>query len=240
MKKAVVCFVGYYLLLAAVEVSAYEVGFSSSSKSFDSDVITLSDRADGGKLMTVVGYDGDIIEVKGDALDFAGDLTISLSNNVKLVFTEAVNVGGDIEIVTPKAGLISYLAPMEGEASHGFSTQADTLAFEGASIADYELYSSDFSNRGNGISGLAKSPYYFYVAGDRQTAQFQRLDDVFTKCVKVEVFQGENGIMARKLYGKYITVAFYDFLRPEQKFASLEELKAQIAADIAKTRRSLP
>lgn len=33
------------------------------------------------------------------------------------------------------------------------------------------------------------------------------------------------------LYGKEITVAFYDFLRPEQKFDSLEALKAQIAAD---------
>jgi len=41
------------------------------------------------------------------------------------------------------------------------------------------------------------------------------------------------------LYGRQITVAFYDFLRPEQKFASLEELKAQIAADIAKIQNRL-
>ena len=41
------------------------------------------------------------------------------------------------------------------------------------------------------------------------------------------------------LYGKEITVAFCDFLRPEQKFASLEDLKAQIAADTAQVRKML-
>ena len=41
------------------------------------------------------------------------------------------------------------------------------------------------------------------------------------------------------LYGKNITVAFYEFLRPEQKFSSLEELKTQIAADIAQIRTFL-
>lgn len=41
------------------------------------------------------------------------------------------------------------------------------------------------------------------------------------------------------LYGKQITIAFHGFLRPEQKFASLEELKAQIAEDIAQVRSTL-
>ena len=41
------------------------------------------------------------------------------------------------------------------------------------------------------------------------------------------------------LYGKNLTLEFYAFLRPEQKFASLEELKTQIHADAAKTRQIL-
>ena len=41
------------------------------------------------------------------------------------------------------------------------------------------------------------------------------------------------------LYGKYITLAFRAFLRPEQKFDSLEALKAQIHVDADKTRRLL-
>jgi riboflavin kinase/FMN adenylyltransferase len=36
------------------------------------------------------------------------------------------------------------------------------------------------------------------------------------------------------LYGKRITLKFHKFLRPEQKFDSLEELRAQIQHDAAK------
>ena len=41
------------------------------------------------------------------------------------------------------------------------------------------------------------------------------------------------------LYGKHITLQFYKFLRPEQKFDSLEELKAQIQLDAAECYRLL-
>lgn len=41
------------------------------------------------------------------------------------------------------------------------------------------------------------------------------------------------------LYGKHLTLIFYSFLRPEQKFASLEDLKAQIQKDAAKVRQIL-
>ena len=41
------------------------------------------------------------------------------------------------------------------------------------------------------------------------------------------------------LYGKKMTLEFHAFLRPEQKFASLEALKAQIHADATKTREIL-
>ncbi len=38
------------------------------------------------------------------------------------------------------------------------------------------------------------------------------------------------------LYDKTVALAFYKYLRPEQKFASLEELRTQITADAAQTR----
>ncbi|MGL4622050.1 bifunctional riboflavin kinase/FAD synthetase [Chroococcidiopsis sp.] len=41
------------------------------------------------------------------------------------------------------------------------------------------------------------------------------------------------------LYGKAIAVQLEEFIRPEKKFASLDELKAQIAADSAKARNLL-
>lgn len=41
------------------------------------------------------------------------------------------------------------------------------------------------------------------------------------------------------LYGKTLTLAFYSYLRPEQKFDSLDELKAQIEKDCAESRKVL-
>lgn len=41
------------------------------------------------------------------------------------------------------------------------------------------------------------------------------------------------------LYGKHLTLLFHSFLRPEQKFASLEDLKAQIQKDAVKVRQLL-
>ena len=39
------------------------------------------------------------------------------------------------------------------------------------------------------------------------------------------------------LYGKQVSLSFHRFLRDEEKFPSLEELKAQILKDAAKTRQ---
>ena len=41
------------------------------------------------------------------------------------------------------------------------------------------------------------------------------------------------------LYGKNITLEFHEYLRPEQKFDSLEELKAEIQKNAAQTRKIL-
>ena len=41
------------------------------------------------------------------------------------------------------------------------------------------------------------------------------------------------------LYGRQIDIAFVDFIRPERKFAGLDALKAQIAADSEEARRIL-
>ena len=42
---------------------------------------------------------------------------------------------------------------------------------------------------------------------------------------------------AGDLYGKSLTLSFYEFLRPEQKFASLEELQSEIRKNIGQTRK---
>ena len=44
---------------------------------------------------------------------------------------------------------------------------------------------------------------------------------------------------AGDLYGKALTLRFYDFLRPEQKFGSLTQLQAEIQKNAAQTRKIL-
>jgi riboflavin kinase / FMN adenylyltransferase len=43
----------------------------------------------------------------------------------------------------------------------------------------------------------------------------------------------------RDLYGRHLRVSLVEFIRPEQKFSSLDALKAQIAADAARARQIL-
>ena len=45
--------------------------------------------------------------------------------------------------------------------------------------------------------------------------------------------------ISRDLYGRHLRVALVDFIRPERKFASFDELKGQIAADAATAREIL-
>ncbi len=54
--------------------------------------------------------------------------------------------------------------------------------------------------------------------------------------VKVEAWLPDY---AGDLYGQTITVEFFRFLRPERKFASLEELKTQILIDAEETRKMI-
>jgi len=41
------------------------------------------------------------------------------------------------------------------------------------------------------------------------------------------------------LYGRHLRVSLVDFIRPEKKFAGLDALKAQIAADARRAREIL-
>ena len=185
----------------AVQAAEHYVVCSSDGSISGSEAVSLV-AVDGGKELCVGAQDGDIVTISGEKLVIDGDFKICLSNNVKLVFENEMAVSGSLETISPKAGIVSWEAPMDGDGKFGFAIGSDTLAFEGLKLVDYKLYSSDFS-RGNGISGLAKASYLI-CDGEAQTAQFQRLDDVFTKCVKIAVSQAEEGIVARKLYGRYI------------------------------------
>ena len=52
-----------------------------------------------------------------------------------------------------------------------------------------------------------------------------------TLCAETNLFDFDGD-----LYGKTATVEFLEFLRPEQKFASIEDLSAQVRSDISKAK----
>lgn len=55
--------------------------------------------------------------------------------------------------------------------------------------------------------------------------------DGSTLCAETNIFDYEGD-----LYGRTLTVEFIEFLRPEVKFSSLDELKAQVESDIKKVK----
>lgn len=55
--------------------------------------------------------------------------------------------------------------------------------------------------------------------------------DGTTLCAETHIFDYEGD-----LYGRTLTIEFLEFIRPEVKFSSLDELKAQVEADIKKVK----
>jgi riboflavin kinase/FMN adenylyltransferase len=78
--------------------------------------------------------------------------------------------------------------------------------------------SPDWARRQPAVMNIGNRPT---VAGQQTTIEVHLLD-----------WSGD-------LYGQTLTVHLEHFLRPEQKFASLEELKAQIQRDVAEARAKL-
>lgn len=102
----------------------------------------------------------------------------------------------------------------------GFPTA--NLAFPaGLLIPKFGVYACKVSVEGKAYTAVTNIGTRPTVNGEGVTAEVHLLD-----------FDGD-------LYGKEIAVAFCRFLRPEQKFHSLEKLKAQIADDINQTREML-
>ncbi|NJK28095.1 MAG: bifunctional riboflavin kinase/FAD synthetase, partial [Coleofasciculaceae cyanobacterium SM2_3_26] len=76
-------------------------------------------------------------------------------------------------------------------------------------------------DRGTKLPGVMNLGYRPTVAGTQLTVEVHVLDWV-----------GD-------LYGQVLTIDLVEFLRPEQRFASLEDLKAQIQQDCGMARRLL-
>ena len=90
---------------------------------------------------------------------------------------------------------------------------ANILIPEGVAVPRLGVYACTCSVDGKTYVAVTNIGFRPTVGGHQTRAESWILD-----------FDGD-------LYGKHITLQFYKFLRPEQKFDSLEELKAQIQTD---------
>ena len=202
MYLKIAAFPVFCMMAAIAGAGEHSVKYDAASGTFDSEIAALSTASagSGGKILSICGSDGDKVVISGDGIVVSGDLEIRLSAKVRLVMDVALSASGNLKVTSDKPGSISWTAP-DGEV---LSSSGYQLLFPGASLSDYEFYSSDYSNRGGFIDGLAKPAEQLRDNGNEQTAQFQRLTTQHTKVIAVKAVQTEDGIEVIKEYGKYI------------------------------------
>jgi len=129
------------------------------------------------------------------------------------------------------ARLLGHFWEMEGRVEHG-DGRGRTLGFPTANIALAEYQRPAFGVYAvrAGIDAGGATHWHDGVAnfGRRPTIGGE------TELLEVHLFG-----LTEDLYGRHLRVALVDHLRAERKFAGLDELKTQIAADAAQARRML-
>ena len=98
---------------------------------------------------------------------------------------------------------------------------ANILIPEGVAVPRLGVYACECAIDGRKYTAVTNIGSRPTVGGHQTRAESWILD-----------FEGD-------LYGRTLTLEFYKFLRPEQKFPSLEELRAQIRQDAEESRRLL-
>ena len=129
------------------------------------------------------------------------------------------------------ARLLGHYWEVEGRVEKG-DGRGRTIGFPTANIAlaDYQRPATGVYAIRAGIDAGGATRWHNGVAnfGRRPTIGGE------SELLEVHLFD-----LAEDLYGRHLRVALIDYLRPERKFAGLDELKAQIALDALEARRLL-
>jgi riboflavin kinase/FMN adenylyltransferase len=129
--------------------------------------------------------------------------------------------------VSEAAGLLGHAWEIEGTVELG-DQRGRTIGFPTANVALGEHLRPRFGVYA--VRALVDGAWRNAVANLGRRPTFGKLQENF----EVHVFD-----FSADLYGKVLRVALIEFIRPEMKFAGLDQLKAQIAADGAAARRLL-
>jgi riboflavin kinase / FMN adenylyltransferase len=130
--------------------------------------------------------------------------------------------------VKDAARLLSRPFAIEREVIHG-AARGRTIGFPTANIA-----LGDYAPPKFGVYAVRTRIDGVEIAGVANCGVKPTVSDVPAPLLEAHLFD-----YAGDLYGRTIEIALIDFLRPEQKFASFDALKAQIAQDAAAARAAL-
>ena len=157
-------------------------------------------------------FSGDIdivngtLEIGGSGQLGAGAYAGAITNSGQLLYSSSVSqslcgsVSGTGSLVMESEG--KSPAPLKYAL---FLLPAPTVIFQNASLSD--CVGADGRLGGASISGGScdADAYYFSNQGTNVTYQLQATNDVYTKCVKVELIQSGPHIAARLIYAKYVS-----------------------------------
>ena len=190
----------------------------------------------------VVGYDFVFGHQRGggvNVLRYMGDM-----EGFGVTVVEPVGSGGEIYSSTrirqhlkearpqDAADLLGHWWEIDGRVQQG-DQRGRTIGFPTANLALTDLLvpaHGVYAVRAGVETADGKLAWYDGVANLGRRPTFAKQDVLF----EVHLFD-----FAGDLYGAHLRVQLIDFIRPERKFAGLEELKAQIAADAAAARAML-
>ncbi len=169
----------------------------------------------------------DYLATQGLRLGFSVDIVPPLQDNGRPVHSGAVRAALAEGRVTEAAELLGAPWFVSGEVIHGEKRGRD-LGFPTANIrldpscalrhGVYAVRVDVDGTRYDGVASFGVRPMF----------------DAGAPLLEVFLFD-----FAGNLYGKTIDVAFIGWIRPEQKFASIDDLKARMADDVTEARDAL-
>lgn len=122
------------------------------------------------------------------------------------------------------AKLLGHYWEVEGRVEHG-DARGRTIGFPTANLAlgEYQRPATGVYAVRAGIDQGGSTVWHDGVANFGRRPTFDKTDEL----LEVHLLDANED-----LYGKHLRVALIDYLRPERKFAGIDALKTQIAADV--------
>lgn len=129
------------------------------------------------------------------------------------------------------AQLLGHYWEIEGRVEHG-DARGRTIGFPTANLhlGEYQRPLTGVYAVRAGIDLGGSTRWHDGVANFGRRPTFDKTDEL----LEVHLLDADED-----LYGRHLRVALVDFIRPEHKFASIDELKARIAIDVEAARAVL-